>query len=58
MLATTILSIGPTNAGLWNPKLEHKLGTIYLAGKRMDNEQSILGNRIHPSKIDYDLARS
>jgi hypothetical protein len=58
MLATTILSIGPTNAVVWNPKLEHKLGTIHLAGKRMDNERSILGNRIHPSKIDYDLARS
>jgi hypothetical protein len=58
MLATTILSIGPTNAVVWNPKLEHKLGTIHLAGKRVDNKRSILGNRIHPSKIDYDLARS
>jgi hypothetical protein len=57
MLATTILSIGPTNAVVWNPKLEHKLGTIHLAGKRVDNKRSILGNRIHPSKIDYDLAR-
>jgi hypothetical protein len=58
MLDSTILSIGPTNAVLWNPKFEHKLGTIHLARKHIDDKRSILGNRIHPSKIDYDIARS
>jgi hypothetical protein len=57
ILDTAVLSIGPRNACRWIPKLERKLGVLHLEKKHNDNGLSIRSSPIHPSMIDYKLAK-
>jgi hypothetical protein len=56
---TTILSLAPLGAVIWKPQVEIKRGMIYLANKQESpQERSILGNKIDPRRVDYEMAKN
>jgi hypothetical protein len=57
-LDNIVLSIGPSNALRWRTKLKRRLGVLHLTKKHNEKSMSICGNQIHPSKIDYQLAKT
>lgn len=55
---TTILSLAPLGAVLWNPNLERKRGVIYLADEQGKHQhQNILGNKINSHRVDYEMTK-
>jgi hypothetical protein len=57
ILDTVVLSISLRNACRWIPKLKRKLDVLHLEKKHNNNGLSIRSSPIHPSTIDYKLAK-